>query len=149
MLIASVANVAFPYKNYEDAENRRAAVELARLSAPGDLWIGYDGLEELPVSNGLLLEHWLQQLAEVKYNLLARAPGPVRWMPREKEAIAPSSGRTWLIVHRSGCPDFDEGRLERLKASLKQQRGSPEVHDWPLLLGESIRAYAYPATGSE
>ncbi|WP_435010113.1 glycosyltransferase family 39 protein [Tundrisphaera lichenicola] len=149
ILVATVVNVALPYKNYEDKENRRAVVELASLSAPGDRWIGYDGLEELPLSKTLLLEHWLQQMAEVKYNLLARAPGKILWMPNEKSAIGPALGRTWLIVHRSGCPNFDEERLERLKANLTRQLGPPVVHDWPLLLGESIRAYEYPATASE
>ena len=28
-----------------------------------------------------MLEHWLQQMAEVRYNILAKSPVPVEWMP--------------------------------------------------------------------
>ena len=48
MLVATAVNVALPYKNFEDGENRRAVVELARLARPGDRWIVFDGVERLP-----------------------------------------------------------------------------------------------------
>jgi len=147
MALASVVNVAWPYKNFEDRENRRAVVELAALTRPGDCWVGFDGLAELPPSKKLMLEHWLQQMAEVRYNVLARAPVPVRWMPPAGESLEPPEGRTWLIVHRSGCPGFDEGRLSRLKMDLGLRLGIPRVHAWPLTLGESIEAFEFPPPG--
>jgi Dolichyl-phosphate-mannose-protein mannosyltransferase len=145
MVIASVANVALPYKNYEDTLNREAVDELASMARPGDRWIAYDGVEELPVSKSLMLEHWLQQMAEVRYNMLAKAPVPVQWMPDEAGVDVAESGRTWLIVHRSGCPQFDENRLERLKVKLASSLGSPKARIERLTRGESIESFEYPA----
>ncbi len=145
ILVATVVNVAWPYKNFEDGENRRAVVDLARLARPGDRWVVYDGVERLPVSEKLMLEHWLQQMAEVRYNVLARAPVPVLWMPAEGTLEVPESGRTWLIVHRSGCPEFDEGRLDRLKGELAARLGPPRPRVDRLTRGESIEAFEYPA----
>ena len=144
MAVATVVNVALPYKNFEDGENRRGVVDLAGLARPGDRWIVYDGVEELPVSRKLMLEHWLQQMAEVRYNILAKAPVPVVWMPDEDQVEPAPAGRTWLIVHRSGCPAFDEGRLERLKRRLAGRLGSPEVRVERLTRGEAIEAFEYP-----
>ncbi len=92
-----------------------------------------------------MLEHWLQQMAEVRYNILAKAPVPVDWMPSEDRVEVASSGRTWLIVHRSGCPQFDEDRLERLKARLAGSLGTPKVRIDRLTRGESIESFEYPA----
>ena len=145
MVIATIVNLSWPYKNYEDTLNRRAVEDLARLARPGDRWIAYDGVETLPVSERLMLEHWLQQMAEVRYNLLAKAPVPLDWMPREDRVEVARGGRTWLIVHRSGCPGFDEARLGRLKATLASRLGSPRVRVDRLTRGESVDSYEYPA----
>jgi hypothetical protein len=147
MVVSTVVNVAFPYKNFEDGENRRAVVELAVQATAGDRWIVYDGVEVLPNSKGMLLEHWLQQMAEVRYNILAKAPVPVEWMPDEARIEYPSTGRTWLIVHRSGCPAFDESRLDRLKETLAGRLGVPRRQIDRLTRGESIEAYEYPSAG--
>ncbi len=145
MVVATVVNVGWPYKNYEDTLNRQSVEVLARLARPGDRWIAYDGVEELPVSRKLMLEHWLQQMAEVRYNILAKAPVPVEWMPDENQVEFVSAGRTWLIVHRSGCPQFDEVRLERLKAKLAGRLGTPKARVDRLTRGESIESFEYPA----
>jgi 4-amino-4-deoxy-L-arabinose transferase-like glycosyltransferase len=145
IVVATAVNLAWPYKNYEDTLNRRAIFDLARLAGPGDRWIAYDGVEALPVSKTLMLEHWLQQMAEVRYNILARAPVPVEWMPSEDRSEASRAGRTWLIVHRSGCPQFDEARLDRLKAKLAAALGDPKVRVDRLTRGESIESFEYPA----
>jgi len=149
ILVMTVVDLAWPYKNYEDGLNRRAIVDLARRTGPGDRWIGYDGVESLPLSNRLMLEHWLQQMAEVKYNVLAKAPVPVDWMPPEGKVRVAENGRTWLIVHRSGCPDFDEARLDRLKASLASRLGTPSSRVDRLTRGESIESHEYPASGAD
>ena len=147
MVAATAMNVALPYKNFEDGENRRAVVELAGLARPGDRWVVYDGVVTLPKAKGVLLEHWLQQMAEVRYNILAKAPVPVEWMPDEAELEDAPAGRTWLIVHRSGCPRFDRGRLDRWKGTFEGRLGAPEVVVKRLTRGESIEAYGYPSPG--
>ncbi len=130
--------------------NRRKAASSTWLpsSFPSrrDRWIAFDGVEELPVSKSLMLEHWLQQMAEVRYNILAKAPVPVEWMPEEGRIEVANAGRTWLIVHRSGCPQFDEARLERLKASLAGSLGEPRFRVERLTRGETIESYEYPAS---
>ena len=145
MVVATVVNLGWPYKNYEDLLNREAVGDLAGLARPGDRWVIYDGVAELPMTRRLMLEHWLQQMAEVRYNVLARSPVPMDWMPEEGRvgAEAAPGGRTWLIVHRSGCLSFDEPRLDRLKASLGRGSGPPEARVIRLTRGESIEAFAY------
>ena len=147
MVVATAVNLVCPYKNFEDGENRRVVVELARLARPGDLWVGFDGLETLPKSEGLMLEHWLQQMAEVRYNVLAKAPVPVDWNPDITTLATPTAGRTWLIVHRSRCPGFDEASLAANRGFLLDRLGSPVVHRFPMTRGESIEAFEYPAAG--
>ena len=145
MLVATAVNVVLPYKNFEDGENRRAVVDLARLARPGDRWVVYNGVERPKDSNRLMLEHWLQQMAEVRYNVLAKAKVPVLWMTAEGSVDFPGTGRTWLIVHRSGCPEFDEARLDRLKGTLAGRLGSPTLRVDRLTRGESIESFEYPA----
>ncbi len=144
-VVATVANVVWPYKNFEDGENRRVVRELALLARPGDRWAVTDGIAALPVSKKLMLEHWLQQAAEVRYNVLAKAPVPVLWKPDRAGLVGPFAGRTWLIVHRSGCPGFDEARLAADRASLAGIAGPPRVVEFPMTRGESITAYEFPA----
>ena len=148
MLIPIVANFLYPYKNWEDTENRRAVVDLARLARPGDRWVIYDGVENLPKSEGLMLEHWLQQMAEVRYNLLAKAPVPMTWWPDPATINPQPTGRTWLIVHRSGCPAFDENGLGRLRQDLEARLGTPRFRVDRLTRRESIEAFEYPAPNS-
>ena len=145
-LVAAVANVALPYKNWEDLLNRQAVERLAALAQPGDRWLVTDGLDNRLESRHAILEHWIQQVAEVRYNILADAPVPTRWLP-DPAAIAQASkeGRTWLIVHRTGCPDFDEAYLATEKDELERRLGPPEVHRFPLTRGESITAYHFDA----
>ena len=145
-LVATVANVGWPYKNFEDGENRRVVREIAALTRPGDRWVGFDGVEVLPDSPKLMLEHWLQQVAEVRYNVLALAPGPVRWMPDSENLVEPSTGRTWLLVHRSGCPTFAAARLAVALDVLTANLGQPTLKVFPMTRGESIDVYEFPAT---
>ena len=145
-LIAAVANVALPYKNWEDLINRQAVERLAALAQPGDRWLVTDGLDNRLESRHAILEHWIQQVAEVRYNILAGAPVPTRWLP-DPAAIAQASkeGRTWLIVHRTDCPNFDEAYLATEKDELERRLGPPEVYRFPLTRGESITAYHFDA----
>jgi len=150
-VVGAVVNVVQPWKNREDHENRRAVRELAAMARPGDRWLAFDGLaaglpDDLP---GLMLEHWLQQMAEVRYNLLARAPVPLAWNPGPVALAAPARGRTWLIVHRSGCPGFDEAGLAADREALGRRLGRPATHRFPLTRGESIEADEYPAPAGE
>ncbi len=148
ILVSTVVNIGWPYKNYEDGLNRQSIVNLAEQTRTGDLWLFYDGVETLPVSPGLMLEHWLQQMAEVRYNVLAKAPVPVVYC-LDPATVEPSkTGRTWLIVHRSRSPAFDEGRLDSIKEVLSRRLGTPGYQVDQLTRGESIEAFDYRAPGS-
>ena len=143
-IVAAVANVAQPYKNWEDWMNRRAVQTLASMARPGDRWLVTDGLDANLKSRRAILEHWVQQSAEVRYNILADAPVPTRWLPDPGEvALAASAGRTWLIVHRTGCPGFDEARLRDARRRLESRLGPPQVVEFTLTRGESITAYHF------
>ena len=148
-LVGSVANVVQPYKNWEDTLNRDAIEALAAMARPGDRWLVTDGLDARIESRQAILEHWVQQVAEVKYNILADAPVPTRWLPNALEvASAASAGRTWLIVHRTGCPNFDEARLIAEKRELEKSLGPPQVIEFKLTRGESITAYHFAGAAS-
>ena len=148
-VVAAVANVAQPYKNWEDWLNRRAIAALADLARPGDRWLVTDGLDANLWSRHAILEHWVQQVAEVRYNVLARAPVPARWLPDAAGLVdASRAGRTWLIVHRTPCPDFDEARLVASRRKLERRLGPPTVYEFALTRGESITAYHYPGPGT-
>jgi hypothetical protein len=142
-----VVNVVWPYKNYEDSLNRRAIESLAKRTQPGDTWLFYDGVETLPVSKGLMLEHWLQQMAEVRYNVLAKAPVPVDFHPNAATLEPSTTGRTWLIVHWSRTPAFDRGGLLALQKTLADHLGAPQVRIDRLTRGESIESFEYSAPG--
>jgi len=148
-LVGSVGNVVQPYKNWEDTLNRRAVEALAGMTRPGDRWLVTDGLDHKLESRKSILEHWVQQVAEVKYNIMADAPVPTRWLPDPLEVdSAASLGRTWLIVHRTGCPKFDHAGIKAEKARLEARLGAPEVHEFKLTRGESITAYHFAGPGS-
>ncbi len=143
-LVSAVANVVQPYKNWEDVLNRQAVQQLAKLAQPGDRWLVTDGLDGRLESRHAILEHWIQQVAEVKYNILAESPVPTRWLPDPAElASAAKSGRTWLIVHRTSCPNFDDKYLAAEKAQLERWLGTPQVIEIGLTRGESITAYHF------
>ncbi len=144
VVISTIGNLAAPWREVADVENRRVAQELAALAGPGDLWVGFDGIEALPPGNPDLMSHrWVGQAAEIHYNLLAHARVPVRWMPGPGTDLA-TPGRIWLIVHRSGFPQFSEAPLLALRSRLDRDLGPPIVHDWSLTPVISIRAYEYP-----
>ncbi len=136
--VATATNLIYPYKNYEDTLNRDAIRRLAQLARPGDRWLAYDGLPEVPESPGTLLEHWLQQMAEVRYAVLALGPVPATWDPSDAEVAEVNPGRTWLIVHRSGCPKFDDVRLASIIAELTGRLGRPLVRSIGLTRGERL-----------
>ena len=145
--VPAVLNVVMPYKNFEDAENRRAVRDLAALSVAGDRWLVFDGLRGESPRYDAVCEHWLQQLAEVRYNLMARSPGSLRWIAETDEITPHDGGRTWLIVHRAGNPEFHEASfrscLDRMTAAL----GPPKLHPRELTRGESLDAYEFPGRG--
>ncbi len=143
-VVASVANIAQPYKNWEDTMNRRAVESLAGMAQPGDRWLVTDGLDARLESRHAILEHWVQQVAEVRYNILADSPVLTRWLPDPTEvSAAERPGQTWLIVHRTECPNFDEARLLAESSELERRLGSPEVFEYILTRGESITAYRF------
>jgi 4-amino-4-deoxy-L-arabinose transferase-like glycosyltransferase len=145
MILVSIGvNVALPYKNFEDAENRRVVRELVEMAEPGDRWLVYDGLHRMPRRDVLMLQHWIQQSAEVRYNIFAKAPVPVRWGVRATEDVGNRVDRTWLIVHRSGYPYFEEDRLSGLTEAFARTLGTPEIRTFPMTRGETIQTYRYP-----
>ncbi len=146
--VAAVVNVAWPYKNFEDVANRARVVELDALARPGDLWVVLDGLAEMPPPEILMTAHWIQQAAEVRSNILARASVPVRWNPKPAEVVPAPAGRTWLVVHRCGYPKFAEDQLAAHRETLGRRLGTPVYRKFPLAIpGESLEAYEFPAPG--
>jgi Dolichyl-phosphate-mannose-protein mannosyltransferase len=143
IVVTTVGNIAAPFREVSDVENRRVIRELAALSRPDDLWIGYDGIRLHLGDDDLMVRRWVGQSAEIKYNILAESPGPVRWMPERLGKLS-HPGRTWLIVHRSGCEEFDETRLDKLQAELDRTLGAPVVHHHRLTPVISVVAYEYP-----
>ena len=145
ILVTTVGNLVAPYREVSDVENRRVIRELAASTRPGDLWIAYDGIHSLADEGDkdVMVRRWVGQSAEIRYNILAMAPVPVRWMPERIDDL-PTSGRTWLIVHRSSYHRFDEVRLLALQAELDRRLGVPILHRHQLTPLIAVDAFEYP-----
>ena len=148
MLVATAVNVALPYKNYEDGGT--AGPSTTWPGSPGRATAGSSttASRRCRISKSLMLEHWLQQMAEVRYNILAKAPVPVDWMPDEA-AVEPASGR----------PDLADRPPERLpglrRGAARSLEGQALPAGWAaparvdrLTRGESIESFEYPRRAS-
>ena len=98
----------------------------------------------MPDRDTLMLQHWIQQSAEVRYTVLASAKVPVSWgVKRAEDLESTTEGRTWLLVHRSGYPCFEKEQLLDLLAAMAQKLGPPEPRTFTMTRGETIKAYRY------
>jgi hypothetical protein len=87
-------------------------------------------------------------MAEVRYNVLAKAPVPVVSISPHRVDRTSETGRTWLIVHQSRTPAFDDRSLDRLKKELGNRLGTPRTRVERLTRGESIESFEYPSPAS-
>ena len=143
----SIYNFLFPFREVGDVENRKVARLLAEKARPGDRWIFHDGLKRIEVRDNLMVEHWVGQVAELRYNLLVNAPVPVEFQPDNVNPAWPS-GRTWFIVYSSGAPDFNPEPINRIRSTLESSLGQPLAHAFPLGVRYKVEVFEFPPSHS-
>ena len=148
MVVASVGNVARPFREQFDVDNLNVVLKLANMARPGDRWIAYDGVRSIRLQDDLMSERWIGQTAEIRCDILTHAPVPVQWMPEPDEVEIATGGRTWLIVHKTSYFEFDKEQLEAHRANLEARLGPPRVHKFPLSRLVSVTAYEYSPPAS-
>jgi hypothetical protein len=145
-VVGAIVAAALPYKGKVDLAYRDLARRLAAEAGPGDRWVGFDGLDELPAIKEVMLMPWLAHAAQFRYYVVRDAPVPLAWSP-DPAADPPdprASGRTWFLFHRVGYDRFPQDRLVAHLRGLVDRLGVPEVRTYPTVGAEWVLAYVFP-----
>lgn len=143
----AIVSAVQPYKGKVDAAYRDLVRDLAARARPGDRWIGFDGLDDLPPINVLMLMPWLAHAAQFHFYVLRDAPVPVAWSPDPTaEPIAPT-GRTWFLQGYSGYDRYPRHLLGAHLRALTDRLGPPEARTYPMVWIETVTAYTFPPPG--
>jgi hypothetical protein len=119
-----VLDVLMPYKSRDDLRNRQIALWLSSQSRPGDRWIVFNGATPPPQQADLMIQRWMQQVGELRYDLLRYAQVPVEWEPDPTDVEpSPKQGETWLIVHQPGRTSYPYEQLEAYIDTLTARLG--------------------------
>jgi hypothetical protein len=145
-LAGAIVAAAMPYKGKGDVTYRDLVRRLASEARPGDRWVGFDGLDELPAIKEVMLMPWLAHAAQFRYYVVRDAPVPVAWSPDPSaELSGPQvSGRTWFLFHRVGYDRFPQDLLVAHLRGLFDRLGVPEVRTYPTVGGEWVTTYTFP-----
>ncbi len=136
---------AMPYKGRVDATYRDVVRDIAARTRPGDRWIGFNGLDDLPPIKGLMLMPWLAHAAQFHFYVLRDAPVPIVWSPDPFAATPDPAGRTWFLLNPVGYDRFPRQLLGAHLRGLTDRLGPPEVRATPIVGKESVVTYGFPA----
>lgn len=64
-VVGAIVAAVLPYKGRVDATYRDLVRDLAARTRPGDRWVGFNGLDDLPPINILMLMPWLAHAAQL------------------------------------------------------------------------------------
>lgn len=139
----AVVAAAMPYKGRVDATYRDLVRSLAAQARPGDRWVGFNGLDDLPPIKGLMLMPWLAHAAQFHFYVLRDAPVPLAWSPDPPDLTPDPPGRTWFLLNRVGYDRFPEGLLGAHLLALTDRLGPPDVRSYPIVDRESVSTYIF------
>jgi hypothetical protein len=143
--IAGIAiDFAKPYHTADDRVHRQIACRLAKQVVPGDRWLVFNGVGHLEPSKTLMMSKWIQQEAELRFYLSKDAPCSIRWIDHPSQVSANHAGRTALIIHHSGAPEFADRPLALILQDLIAQTGRAHHQHFELGLREFIDVYTFP-----
>jgi hypothetical protein len=143
-MVGAIGAVSMPYKGRVDATYRDLVRELAARTRPGDHWIGFNGLDELPAIKEVMLMPWLAHAAQFHFYVLRDAPVPLAWSPDPLAPLPPTAGRTWFLLNVVGYDRFPAGRLEAHLRALIDVFGPPQVEGRPIVDREVVTTYVFP-----
>ncbi|HEY2158491.1 MAG TPA: hypothetical protein VGH33_22865, partial [Isosphaeraceae bacterium] len=144
-VIGAIGAVAMPYKGRVDATYRDVVRDLAARAGPGDRWVGFNGLDELPPIKEVMLMPWLAHAAQFHFYVLRDAPVPLAWSPDPAVALPPTAGRTWFLLNVVGYDRFPSRRLEAHLRRLIDALGQPRVESRPIVDREVVTTFLFPA----
>ena len=143
-IVGAVVAGVQPYKGRVDATYRDLVRDLAARARPGDRWVGFNGLDDLPPINILMLMPWLAHAAQFHFYVLRDAPVPVAWSPDPFAPPPDPEGRTWFLLNTVGFDRFPLHRLGAHLRALTDRLGPPDVRTTPIVGRESVVTYIFP-----
>jgi len=147
-ILGSIATVGIardiihPYKKRSAQINRSAMRWLSEQMQPGDRWIVYNALNDVPYAPNLM--RWGGSAARFRYYVTRFAGVPVYWGPRPGD-VPPTTGQTWLIVYRGKELPFDEEMLKFYVQRLTDRFGPCEPRSFDLAAPEGIEICRFAA----
>ncbi len=144
----AIGAVATPYKGRVDATYRDLVRDLAARAQPGDRWIGFNGLDELPAIKEVMLMPWLAHAAQFHFYVLRDAPVPLAWSPDPSAPWPSNAGRTWFLVNAVGYDRFPGQLLAAHLRSLTDRLGPPQVESRPIVDQEVVTTFIFPPSKS-
>ncbi len=140
----AIGSVAMPYKGRIDATYRDLVRDLAARARPGDRWVGFNGLDELPAIKEVMLMPWLAHAAQFHFYVLRDAPVPLSWSPDPFAPSTAASGRTWFLLNTVGYDRFPVRLLEAHLRNLTERLGTPDATTYPIVGPEAVTTFVFP-----
>jgi hypothetical protein len=142
-VVGAVVAAAMPYKGRVDAIYRDVVRDLAARARPGDRWVAFNGLDDLPPINVVMLMPWLAHAAQFHFYVLRDAPVPLAWSPDPFASAPGHEGRTWFLLHTVGFDRFPRQLLGAHLRAHTDRLGPPEVRATPIVDHESVVTYVF------
>lgn len=121
-----VRDVARPQKKFSDRRNLEVMQTLASWTEPGDQWVVFNALENLPYSPNLIDSRYGGSAARFRYYVRCFGPANVRWAPLAKDILPLSASRTWLFVYRDNKAPFPQELFDSYLRIVQKQLGKPK-----------------------
>lgn len=125
LMIGLIAkDLSKPYKSHSDLEYRQFAEWLAESSESDDQWIVYGDFKP---NDGPNLRTWGGKAARLRFQLLDKAKGPLRFGVASKDLASTRNGKTWVIalIDFNQSHDFSNSAWQDYQAELIKGMGEP------------------------
>jgi hypothetical protein len=142
-VVGAVVSVSMPYKHSSDLAYRRIARELAARARPGDRWLVFNGLDDLPRVKQVMLMPWLSHAAQFHYYVLLEAPVPVAWQPDPRALPLDAPGRIWMILQVMDYDLLQPPEYGPQLEALTRRFGPPSTEEFEAIPNEHVIAAAF------
>ncbi len=140
--IVGISNdILHPYKTISDEDNRRTIRLLVERTQPGDRWVVFNALTDLPYAPNIV--RWGGPAARFRFYLTRLAPVPIQWAPAPTEVIGVDGSRIWLIAYNDERVPFQKNLLPPYLQALTERLGQPRRYTFPLGDREAINLYEF------
>jgi 4-amino-4-deoxy-L-arabinose transferase-like glycosyltransferase len=150
-VLGAAIDIREPYKKISSLLNRQAVRDLAGQTRPGDLWVFYNALTEVPYAPNLV--SYKGSAASLRYYVRRYAPVPVRWGPPADQVEAQPGGRVLLLAYHDNKVPFPQELYDQYHQALASRLGPARKLRTYVLTSpkdpkreqlEQIEAYEFP-----